>query len=143
MRQINQAGLDLIKQFEGLRLFAYKCPAGVWTIGYGHTGPDVHPKLQITKERADMLLQQDVLWACKAVADNVKVALTDNQFSALVSLVFNIGESAFKKSTILRMVNEGRLKDAQAQFARWNKVGGVPSIGLTRRRKAEAELWAT
>ena len=142
MRQLNRAGYDLIKKFEGLKLHAYLCPAGVWTIGYGRTR-GVHPKLQITPERAEHYLQEDLLWACKAVSDAITVKLTDNQFAALVSLTYNIGETAFKGSTLVKKLNASEYDAIPEQIKRWNKAGGVTVMGLINRRKAEAELWAT
>ena len=144
-RRVNPAGVELVKRFEGLRLFAYLCPAGVWTIGYGHTGADVRPKQQITQERAEMLLDMDLDEAAAAVAKHVTVPLSDNQFAALASFVFNLGEGAFKKSTLLRRLNDGNYRAVPEELAKWNKITQngqkVPSMGLTKRRKAEAALW--
>lgn len=137
MREINQAGLDLIKHFEGLYLKAYLCPAKVWTIGYGHTGPEVNKDSRCTNDEAEVILFKDLAKFCRIVADNVKVSLTDNQFSALVSFCFNIGENAFKTSTLLRRLNEGKVDLASEQFVRWDKVNGKPIKGLTFRRSAE------
>jgi len=140
MRRVNQAGFDLIKKFEGLKLNAYICPAGKWTIGYGHT-KTAKPNQIITPDRAEFLLEMDLLDSIKAVEKWVAVPLTDNQFSAVVSLVFNIGESQFRRSTLLRRLNAGKYSEAAAEFPRWNKVKGVPVLGLTRRRRAEATLF--
>ncbi len=96
-------GMNHIKNWEGLRLKAYKCPAGVWTIGYGHTGPDVKPGGTITQAQADALLDKDTDDAESAVNTLVKVPLSQNQFDALVSFVFNTGIGSFKNSTLLRL----------------------------------------
>lgn len=147
MRRLNKLSLDKIKQWEGLRLEAYQDQAGVWTIGYGHTGEDVYQGLVITKAEADKLLKQDLQWAQTAVDQNVKVELTDNQYGALVSFVFNVGATAFKNSTLLRKLNAGNYEAVPQELARWNKitVNGkkVPNRGLSNRRAAEAGLWAT
>lgn len=139
-RFINAAGLQLIKEFEGCKLTAYKCPADVWTIGYGSTGPHVKPGMTITQVQADELLRSDLRRFEDGVASLAKVA-TDNQYSALVSFAFNLGLEALKTSTLLRLHNEGKYADAQTQFARWNKAGGQVLSGLTRRRTAEAVLY--
>lgn len=139
--KISEKGLELIKEFEGLKLKAYLCPANVWTIGYGHTGKDVKPDTVWTKEDADNSLKNDVSWAEECVSDAVETELNENQFSACVSLCFNIGCHAFKKSTLVMLLNEGRIEAASQQFARWDKAGGKSLPGLARRRKAEAELF--
>lgn len=138
---LNRAGIDLVKQFEGLRLKAYKCPAGVWTIGYGHTGKDVEKGMVITEAQAEALLVSDLSKFADGVRRRVKVPLNSNQFSALVSLAFNIGLGAFGKSTLLRKLNAGNYDAAPAQILRWNKVGDKELRGLTRRREAEVVLW--
>lgn len=140
MRQINKEGLDLIKQWEGLRLEAYLCPAGVWTIGYGHT-ETAKKGMKISQAEADRLLVYDLSRFIEAVEDSVKVTLNDNQFAALVSFAFNVGAGAFKKSTLLKKLNNGDYSSAPSELARWNKVGGKVSAGLTNRRAAEAGLW--
>ena len=136
----NAAGLKIIKDAEGLRLNAYKCPAGIWTIGYGHTGPDVHPGLTITSERATELLAADLARFELAVSSLCPVT-TDNQFAALVSFAYNLGAGALKGSTLCRLHNEGRYVEAAAQFQRWNKAAGQVLPGLTKRRAAEAALY--
>lgn len=145
MRTINQAGLDIIKEFEGLRLKAYLCPAGVWTVGYGHTSaagaPTVYPETTVTAAEAEAILRADLRRFEEQVAAMVKVPVTDNQFSALVSLAFNIGVGALGSSTLMRKLNARDVAGARAEFARWNKAGGKVLRGLTRRRAAEAELF--
>ena len=142
-RQINAAGLELIKRFEGLRLSAYKCPAGVWTIGYGSTGPHVRPGMTITPREATELLQADLLKFERAVAALVTVTINENQFSALVSFAFNVGEGALARSTLLKHLNAGRIAMAAQEFLRWTKAGGVELPGLVRRRQAERDLFST
>ena len=146
MRKLNTYTLSKIKQWEGHRLTAYQDQAGVWTIGYGHTGPEVVKGLTITMARATQLLKKDIAWAEKAVSDLVKVPLTDNQFGALVSFVFNVGGAAFKSSTLLKKLNGRQYTAVPSELAKWNKitVGGkkVTNKGLVNRRAAEAGLWA-
>lgn len=132
--------LELIKTFEGLRLEAYKCPAGVWTIGYGHT-KSVRKGTKITQAEADELLLEDVAWVKNTVDSAVKVELSANQVSALYSFVYNVGAGAFRSSTLLRKLNQGDYTAATGQFKRWNKGGGKVLKGLVRRRAAEAKLF--
>jgi len=134
-------GLALTEQFEGLRLTAYQDSVGVWTIGYGHTGADVHPGLTITQQQAGNLLLKDVASAVASVNKLVTVALTQNQFDALVDFVFNAGAGNFSKSTLLRELNAGNVAAAAAQFPLWVHAGGVVLPGLVQRRKAEQALF--
>ncbi len=136
----SQKGLDLIKSFEGLRLSAYKCPAGVWTIGYGTTA-GVKPGQTITKERAEELLREDVKRFEDQVMRLVKVRLTQGQFDALVSFTYNLGAANLGNSTLLRLLNAGDYKGAAAQFDRWTKAGGKELPGLVKRRAAERALF--
>lgn len=131
---------SVIRHFEGCELTAYKCPAGVLTIGYGHT-KTVTKGMVITKHRAEDLLRQDLEWCERAINTNVTVPLTQNQYDALASFIYNVGAGAFKKSTLLRKLNAGDYAGASAQFPRWNKGGGRVLRGLTRRRQAERELF--
>lgn len=140
-RAINAAGLDLIKSFESCRLLAYKDSGGVWTIGWGHT--PARKDNRITQDRADQLLALDLLWAERAVTQDVTVTLTPNQFAALVSFTFNLGPVALGKSTLLRMLNAGDYTGAANEFRRWNKDNGEVVAGLTRRRTAEKDLFTT
>ncbi|WP_370584688.1 lysozyme [Oculatella sp. LEGE 06141] len=139
-RQINTQGLELLKSFEGLRLTAYRDAVGVWTIGYGTT-TGVRPGMRITQSQAEALLRQDLLRFETAVNNLVKVPLTDNQFSALVSFTYNVGERALGTSTLLRLLNQGNYRGAANEFLRWNKAGGRVLAGLTRRRNAERTLF--
>ena len=140
-RQINQAGIDLIKEFEGLRLLAYADQVGVETLGFGHTGPDVKVGETITEEQAEQLLMKDLAKFEQGVNDLVKVALTDNQFAALVSFSYNLGLGSLKESTLLKLVNSSNFDDAAKQFIKWDYAGGVLNEGLLRRRTAEAALF--
>lgn len=138
---ISKNGIELIKRFEGCRLSAYRCPAGVWTIGYGHTGSNVRAGLQITQEQADNLLKQDLTVHCNNVSKLVKVPLTQNQFDALVSFEYNVGYGAFASSTLLRLLNQKKYKESAEQFARWKYAGKKVLAGLIRRRQAEKDLF--
>ncbi|MBR1754009.1 lysozyme [bacterium] len=138
---VSENGLNLIKTFEGCRLTAYKCPAGVWTIGYGHTGSDVKQGLKISRERADSLLKQDVLVHSNNVSRLVKVPLTQNQFDALVSFEYNVGYANFSKSTMLRLLNQRQYLAAANQFDRWIYANRKVLSGLVKRRKAEKTLF--
>jgi lysozyme len=142
MRRINQAGLDLIKGFEGLRLRAYQDPVGIWTIGYGSTR-DVEPGQVISLDQAEDRLRSDLADAERAVDSLVSVQINDNEFAALVSFVYNVGAGAFARSTMRRLLNRGERRYAASQFARWNKAKGRVLNGLTRRRAAEAALFRT
>lgn len=138
---ISTKGLSLIKSFEGLRLKSYKCPAGIWTVGYGHTGPDVLPYMVITEQQAEELLRKDLEVFEDAVEAAVTVELNQNQFDALVCLAYNIGRGAFRSSTLVRLLNNEQYEDAGDQFLRWNKGGGQVLPGLVRRREAERALF--
>lgn len=138
---LSPAGLALLQKFEGVRLEAYKDAAGVWTIGYGHTGPDVAEGKKITKEEALDLLRQDVSKYETCVRENVKVPLTQNQFDALVIFAFNVGCAAFENSTLLRLLNQKDYVGAAAEFAKWHKAKGRPLEGLLRRRLEEMRLF--
>lgn len=144
-QKTNAAGIELVKSFEGCRLSAYLCPAGKWTVGYGHTGPDVSEGTRVTKSRADELLRRDLKTAELIVGKYVKVPLGANQFSALVSFAFNVGEGNFRSSTLLKRVNAGRYNEVSRQLERWVyvTVDGKKqrSRGLARRRAAESALW--
>ncbi len=134
-------GLTLTEQFEGCKLTAYQDQAGVWTIGYGHTGPDVARGLTITLEEAAALLEKDVRTAAAYVNDVVAVRLIQEEFDALVDFVFNLGRGTFERSTLLRELNAGNFAGAAAQFELWDRAGGAVVAGLLRRRQAEAALF--
>lgn len=138
--KISARGIDLIKQFEGFKAEAYKCPAGVWTIGYGFTS-DVKQGDTIARSDADKRLISELGYYERVIEKHVKKPLTQSQFDALASFVFNIGEGAFVKSTMLKLLNKGDMVGASAQFSRWDKAKGMVLQGLVRRRRAEADLF--
>lgn len=143
--QASDAAIQLIRQFEGFRAAPYLCPSRVPTIGYGHTAGVTMQTAPITQEEAEILLRQDLAKSERRIESLVKVELTQYEFDALVSLVFNIGVDAFLASTLLRLLNAGNRAGAASQFDRWNKgtIGGtlVELTGLTRRRAAERRLF--
>ncbi len=130
---------NLIKEFEGLRLTAYQDSVGVWTIGYGHTGPDVYQGLTITQQRADELLVQDVTSSSSAVnSHNPPYDWTQNQFDALVSFTFNLGAGNLNSLT----ANDTRtIEEISNAIPLYNQAGGVVLPGLVRRRAAEKALF--
>lgn len=134
-------GLALVKEFEGLRLKAYRCPAGIWTIGYGSTGKAVHEGLTITAEQAEEWLKRDLARFEKRVSVLVIVPLNQSQFDALVSFDFNTG--ALGRSTLLRLLNRGEYETVPAELAKWTRGGGKVLPGLVRRRAAEAALFTS
>lgn len=138
-RRISPAGLDIIKHAEGLELKAYQDTGGVWTIGYGHTA-GVRPGQVITEAIADKLLAEDVADAEAAVRRLFPIT-TQNQFDALVSFTYNLGEGQVKESTLRRLHNEGDYAGARAQFSRWRFDDGRELPGLVKRRTAEAALY--
>lgn len=141
----SDAGIALIKRYEGLRLEAYLCPAGVWTIGYGHTSaagkPVVKAGMTITPEEADDILRRDLGGYEQGVLSLVEVEISQNQFDALVSFAYNVGVGALAKSTLLKRVNAQRFDEVPAEFMKWTKAGGRELKGLVRRRRDEAKLW--
>jgi len=143
----NAAGLSLIRQAEGLRLRAYLCPAGVWTIGIGTTvypdGRKVQRGDKCTEQQATDYLANDLQGFERAVAAMVTVPLTENQLSALVSFAYNVGGGALSKSTLLRLLNAGDYASAANQFQRWNLAAGKELPGLVKRRAAERALFLT
>lgn len=132
--------MQLIRNFEGVKFSAYLCPAGVWTIGYGHT-KGVKEGDACTLGQAQKWLQEDLQGSEADVEALVTVPLTQGQFDALVSFVFNLGASALASSTLLRKLNAGDYLGAADQFPRWNKAAGAVQKGLTRRRRAERALF--
>jgi len=144
--KIDRTGLELIKEFEGFRTNAYQDTGGIWTIGYGNiqhsaTGKAVQKGDVVTEEEAEKELLVDVAWAEKAVNTYVTVSITQNQFDALVSFVFNFGPNAFKKSTLLRKLNRGDYKGASKEFLRWIYDDGKIQPGLVKRRNKESFLF--
>ena len=138
---ISKEGLSLIKKFEGCELEAYKCAAGVWTIGYGHT-KDVKEGDKINRDEADYLLQEEMIEYESYINDFVEVPLNQNQFDALCSWVYNLGPTNLKNSTMLRVLNEEKYADVPQEIKRWNKAGGEVLDGLIKRREAEAKMFA-
>lgn len=145
---VNKATIDLIKKWEGFRAEAYKDAVGVWTIGYGTTaraGVGIDPKagMRITEEEAEWYLEK----AVDKFADQIKPAITasidENEFGAFVSLAYNIGPGAFKKSSALRHFNAGDKAKAAGAILLWNKAGGKVLPGLVKRRAEEKALFLT
>lgn len=136
--KISPKGVSIVKQFEGCRLDAYKCPAGIWTIGYGHTGKDVSPGMQIAQTEADRLLAADLVRFEDGV-NALGLTLTQGQFDALVSFAFNLGLSSLRKSTLLKKLKAGDVAGAGEEFLKWTKAGGRVLTGLALRRAAERE----
>lgn len=137
----SDAGFALTKKFEGLRLIAYQDQVGVWTIGYGHTGLDVHSGLAITEDQADQLLRTDIASAVACVNRAVTAEIRQCHFDALVDFAFNLGCGRLLNSTLLRHVNAGELDQAAPQFLLWDRAGGVEVRGLLLRRQAEMALF--
>ena len=137
-----QKAAALIKEFEGLYLKSYLCPAGKPTIGFGHVD-GVQLGQEITLEEADSFLFDDMLEADACVEDYCEAPLTENQRAALVSFVFNLGCGNFRSSTLLKLLNLEDYKGASKQFLRWDKAGGKSLAGLARRRAAEKALFDT
>lgn len=131
---------SLIRRFEGLELHAYRDPVGVLTIGYGHT-TNVRPGQVITESEAEELLRYDLSWVEDAINKSVTVDLNQNQFDALASWVYNLGETNLRNSTMLKKLNAGDYEGAADEMLRWNKAGGKVLRGLVRRRKAERDLF--
>lgn len=135
-------GKELIKKWEGLRLEAYLDGGGVPTIGWGHT-KDVKMGDKITLEQAQQFFDEDYNEAAFAVLANVSVPLNENQLGALICFVYNVGMGAFKKSTLLKLLNEGKYLEASNQLPRWNKDNGQVVTGLTNRRLEEKAVFNT
>lgn len=138
---ISQQGLDLIKNFEGCKLVAYRDSIGIPTIGYGHI-EGVQMGDMITQSRADQMLRDDLSEKVNGVNDLLrKAVVTQGQFDALVSFAYNCGINNLRTSTLLRMIKQGNALEASDQFLRWDKAGGMKLAGLTRRREAEKQLY--
>jgi lysozyme len=144
--RMSDAGIDaMLKKFEGCKLKAYRCPAGILTIGYGHTSaagePEVKEGMTITQDQALEILHRDLGKYEKGVADLVKVQLTQNQFDVLVDFAYNAGVGALAKSGLLRAVNAGNFDAVPDELMKWTKGGGKVLPGLVKRRQAEAVWW--
>lgn len=138
----SEKGIEFIINEEGEKLTAYICPAGVLTIGVGHTGKDVVPGMKITKEKSRELLKLDLRRFEDAVNKSIKVTLKQHQFDALVSLAFNIGASAFSKSTLVKKINSGAdIKEIETEWKKWRKGGGKVLPILVRRREREIKMY--
>lgn len=137
---MTKKGLDLIKRFEGCKLTAYRCPAGIWTIGYGHTN-GVYKGQTITQFEADRMLEEDVVKFEKGVR-RIVGDLSDNKIDALTSFAFNLGLGAFQSSTLCRKIktnpNDFTIRN---EFMKWVNAGGKRLEGLVKRREAEANLY--
>lgn len=145
---INQATVDLVKKWEGFRAEAYRDAVGVWTIGYGTTamaglGITPRPGLTITEAEAETYLRMGLEKFAKAILPYIIAPVNDNEFGAMLSLAYNIGPTAFKRSTLLRKFNEGDKEGAAREFLRWNLAGGKVLNGLTNRRNDEVALFKT
>ena len=142
----SNAGIALIKEFEGVRLDSYRDSVGVWTVGYGHTAacgePIPGPGVKITSAQADAALRKDLGKFENGVTNLVTAKLEQCQFDALVSFAFNVGLGSLAKSTLLKKVNAGKFSQVPAEFLKWDRAGGRALPGLTRRRHAEAAMFA-
>ena len=135
--------LDLIKKFEKCCLEAYEDQGGVWTVGWGTTGPGIREHLFITQKTADAMLIGDVSRLGIDITPLVGINVNQNQFDALVSLTYNIGLQAFKDSTLLKLIQSHKLEAASEEFDKWIHVHGTVSDGLKARREAEKKLFLT
>lgn len=143
MKTTSAVGQALIRHFEQCRLTGYLCPAGVPTIGWGHTGPEVRVGQKITQAQADELLQADLRKRELQVFHLVNMSLTQGQFDALVSFDFNLGEGNLQNSTLLDKINAGDMRGAALEFPKWCHSNGEVLAGLVLRRKAEQQLFLT
>ena len=139
--KISEQGIQLIKKFEGCRLSAYKDVVGILTIGYGHTGPDVTDGLKISQTIADALLINDLKHVEACIVSCVSFNITQAQFDALCSFIFNVGASAFRHSHLLLKLNAGDIASAANEFLRWDRAGGRIIPDLSRRRQSERSLF--
>lgn len=141
--------ITLIQHYEGCVLKAYKCTSGIWTIGWGHTGKEVKEGLIWTQAKADSTLSVDIVRFERDVSKLVTVSINQRQFDALVSFAFNVGSDidadiipeGLGDSTLLKLVNSNKMRQAADEFIKWNKSAGKSSLGLTRRRHAERSLF--
>ena len=138
---VSQNCVELIKHFEGFEDTAYLCPANVWTIGYGRTR-NVKEGDRITEPQAERDLLEELEEFKHQVLHSVKVELTQNELDALTSWTYNLGVGNLNSSTLLKKLNAGSKDEVPAEMLRWNKASGKVLAGLTKRREAEAELWA-
>jgi lysozyme len=145
LRDISEQGFGIIREFEGFRANAYLDTGGVWTIGYGTIkypdGTKVKKGDTCTQGQADLWLKNDCQWVDSCLDKYVKVTINQNQFDALASFIYNVGENAFVKSTMLTLINRGELKVAASQFDRWVFDNGIKVNGLVNRRTKEKRLF--
>ena len=140
LRKTSNNGKNIIKEFEGLRLDAYKCPAGVPTIGWGHT-KSVKMGQHITVQQAEDMLVEDIA-PIERLLNGLKINFRQEQFDALVSWIFNLGSGNFKGSTMYkRIIENAKDEEITDQLIRWDKASGRPLLGLMKRRVAEANLF--
>lgn len=140
MREINAAGLQLLKGFEGCKLQSYQDQGRVWTIGYGHTGPEVVQGMAITLAQAELQLKKD-LENFYHLDQYLTESVNDNQYSALVCLAYNIGLRALKTSRLISLINNQ--EEVDNAWRQWDHINGVENLGLKRRREAELKLYHT
>tara|TARA_R110002012_G_scaffold69495_4_gene179927 strand:+ start:215 stop:643 length:429 start_codon:yes stop_codon:yes gene_type:complete len=138
---LSNKGTDLIRNFEGFRSHAYQDATGVWTIGYGHT-KNVQPTDVISAAQGYSMLRNELIEYENYVNTLVKVPLYQHQFDALVSWTYNLGPTNLKNSTLLEVLNKGRYDLVPDEIRRWNRAGGKELEGLTKRREAEALMFA-
>jgi lysozyme len=144
MMEYSKDGLHLTERFEGCRLVAYPDPGSggnPWTIGYGHTGPEVVEGLEITQEQAEQCLAQDIKQAEANVNAVVHVELTQEEFDALVDFAFNCGCRNLDSSTLMKKLNAGDYEGASQEFIKWDMAAGHHMAGLLKRREAEAAMF--
>ena len=139
--KVSQECIDLIKFFEGFESKAYLCPASVWTIGYGRT-KNVQEGDMVNELQAERDLLEELEEFGKQVQNTVKIDLKQNEFDALTSWTYNLGVGNLQSSTLLKKLNSGDKNSVPSEMVRWNKAAGKVLAGLTRRREAEAKLWA-
>lgn len=137
----SQDCVDLVKSSEGCELKAYRDSADIWTIGYGHTGPEVVEGLEWTPAQAEAQLAADLQIACEGVLKWVTVSLTQGQLDALTDFAFNMGVGKLEHSTLLRKLNSGYRDEVPGELIRWVYSGGVKLPGLITRRQKECDLW--
>jgi len=139
-------GDELIRRFEGCRLDAYPDPAtggAPWTIGWGSTGPDIGPDSRWTRAEADARLAEEIARLDAAIDEMALGPLGDHQKGALISFAYNVGEAALARSTLARLIRDGRAAGAADEFLRWTRAGGRELPGLVRRRRAERVVFMT
>lgn len=145
---MNEAGMDIVKTFEGWSSSVYQCSAGRWTVGWGSTwdhrgNPITSEQSDITEEYGTTLLRREVSHVEKAIRRLISAELTENMFSALCSFTYNVGTGNLQRSTLRMKLNRGQYEDAADEFPKWRRAGGRVLRGLVRRRKREKELFLT